>query len=142
MLLVPAFLLGGCNDQIEVQQHYDFAIGTWHLPEKVPQGEAVEIRITLRRQGDFKGAAYDIGYIQLQGRGLVQDEAGTRLVDREQVPLRTLAQIDDRDPCAQVFTLYYVGLTDKKSEVTLFVVDNFGLRREVVIAFDVEKTES
>lgn len=56
--------------------------------------EAVEIRFTLRRQGDFKGAAYRIGYIQIAGHGEVFDNDGQHMVHRETMPLEDVAELD------------------------------------------------
>lgn len=135
MLLCP-LLFAGCNDGIQVQQSYDFGISTWHLPQDARPGEAVEIRFTLRRQGDFKGAAYRIGYIQIAGHGEVFDNDGQLLVNRETMPLEDVADLDTRDPCEQIFTLYYRATASEKSEVRFFVVDNFGIQKELSVALD------
>lgn len=135
MLLCP-LLFAGCNDGIQVQQSYDFGISTWHLPEQARPGEAVEIRFTLRRQGDFKGAAYRIGYIQIAGQGEVFDNDGQHLVNRETMPLEDVADLDTRDPCEQIFTLNYRAAASEKSEVRFFVVDNFGLERSIDVVLD------
>lgn len=80
---VASLLLVSCNDKIDVNREYDFALSCWHLPSEIVPGEQVEIRFTLTRQGDFKGAEYYIGYIQLEGKGEVSDSEGTLLVNRE-----------------------------------------------------------
>lgn len=139
MLLCP-LLFAGCNDGIQVQQSYDFGISTWHLPQDARPGEAVEIRFTLRRQGDFKGAAYRIGYIQIAGHGEVFDNDGQHLVNRETMPLEDVADLDTRDPCEQIFTLYYRATASEKSEVRFCVVDNFGIQKEITLAFEVKDT--
>ena len=69
---VASLLLVSCNDKIDVNREYDFALSCWHLPSEIVPGERVEIRFTLTRQGDFKGAEYYIGYIQLEGKGEVR----------------------------------------------------------------------
>lgn len=71
--LLAGLGLAACNDKIDVKQDYDFALSCWHLPSEIVPGERVEIRFTLTRQGDFKGAEYYIGYIQLEGKGKVTD---------------------------------------------------------------------
>lgn len=133
---VVSLLFVSCNDKIDVQQEYDFAISCWHLPSEITPGERVEIRFTLTRQGDFKGAEYYIGYIQLKGEGEVSDSEGTLLVNRELHELRAMPGLDESDPCRQVFTLYYTATTDKQSEVRFVVADNFGQERELEISFD------
>lgn len=136
LIVVVAFIFGACNDDIEVQQEYDFAITTWHLQEEVSPGEEVEMRFTLRRQGDFKGASYDIGYIQMQGSGVVYDLSGTALINREKVPLKRIVGLDESDPYTQIFTLFYRSVGEEKSELQFFVVDNFGRQHELLVVFD------
>ncbi len=133
---VASLLLVSCNDKIDVNREYDFALSCWHLPSEIVPGERVEIRFTLTRQGDFKGAEYYIGYIQLEGKGEVSDSEGTLLVNRELHELRSMPGLDESDPCRQVFTLFYTATSDKQSEVRFVVVDNFGTQRELEVAFD------
>lgn len=133
-------LTAGCNDGIRVQQAYDFSISTWHLPAEAPVGEAVEIRFTLHRQGDFRGAAYRIGYIQLTGRGEVFDTRGRHLIDREPEPLETVAGLDTSDPCAQRFTLYLRCPGGDKCQVRFLLIDNFGLERSIDVSLEVKDT--
>ena len=129
-------LLVSCNDKIDVNREYDFALSCWHLPSEIVPGERVEIRFTLTRQGDFKGAKYYIGYIQLKGKGEVSDSEGTLLGNRELYELRAMPGLDESDPCRQVFTLYYTATSDKQSEVRFVVVDNFGRERKLEVSFD------
>lgn len=134
--LASLIFASACDDRIEVQQNYDFALDTWHLPEDIKPDELVEIRFTLRRQGDFKGAKYHIGYIQMQGAGQVLDAAANRLVNRESVELLAIVGFNDSDPYNLSFTLFYQSLCDEKSEVVFFVIDNFGLQRDLTVSFD------
>lgn len=134
--VAAVLLLVSCNDKIDVNREYDFALSCWHLPAEIVPGERVEIRFTLTRQGDFKGAEYYIGYIQLEGKGEVSDSEGTLLVNRELHELRAMPGLDESDPCRQVFTLFYTATSDKQSEVRFVVADNFGTQRELEVAFD------
>ena len=76
-------MLCSCDDKIDVQQAYDFRLTCWHLQSDIRNGEAVEIRLTLHREGDYAGASYNIGYIQMEGRGEVYDRNNVLLVNRE-----------------------------------------------------------
>lgn len=143
MVVLCVWLLCSCNDKIEVKQDYDFALSSWHLQSEIKNGEEVEIRLTLRRQGDFLGAEYYLGYIQMEGNGEVYDSEGTFLVNRELYELREISGLDASDPSAQVFTLFYRSLSDKKSVVKFVVEDNFHQHRELEISFsnDTQKEE-
>ena len=53
--LASLIFVSACDDHIEVQQNYDFALGTWHLPEDIKPDELVEIRFTLNTiSGTFR----------------------------------------------------------------------------------------
>lgn len=137
--LLAGLGLAACNDKIDVKQDYDFALSCWHLPSEIVPGERVEIRFTLTRQGDFKGAEYYIGYIQLEGKGKVTDRTDMPLVSREIYELQTVSGLDADDPYRQVFTLYYTALSDERTEVRFVVVDNFGRERKLEVSFDSER---
>lgn len=134
--LLAGLNLAACNDKIDVKQDYDFALSCWHLPSEIVPGERVEIRFTLTRQGDFKGAEYYIGYIQLEGKGKVTDRTDMPLVSREIYELQTVSGLDADDPYRQVFTLYYTALSDERTKLRFVVEDNFRQRREIEVTFD------
>lgn len=56
--LLAVLSLASCNDGIDVRQDYDFSLSTWYLPSGIKQGEPVEIRFTLWREGFFAAAEY------------------------------------------------------------------------------------
>ena len=132
-------MLWGCNDKIDVEQDYDFSLSTWHLPETIRQGEAVEIRFTLDKAGNYDGAEYFVGYIQTAGKGVVYDRGGTLLVNREMHALDDMAEVDRSHPFKEVFTLYYRSMSDKPSELKFIVMDNFGQHTELSVAFTTER---
>ncbi|WP_419523004.1 TraQ conjugal transfer family protein [Alistipes finegoldii] len=137
--LLAGLGLAACNDKIDVKQDYDFALSCWHLPSEIVPGEQVEIRFTLTRQGDFKGAEYYIGYIQLEGKGKVTDRTDMPLVSREIYELQTVSGLDADDPYRQVFTLYYTALSDERTKLRFVVEDNFGRERKLEVSFDSER---
>lgn len=122
-----------CNDKIEVQQAYGFSIKTWYLQKTIKQGEPVEIRFYLTREGYFADAEFSIGYIQIEGEGVVYDTTNTRLVNREFCALDDIPDLQDG-----VFTLYYRSTSDKNSALKFIVMDNFGQTRELQIEFESE----
>lgn len=62
----------------------------------------------LDREGDYEKAEYEIGYIQMEGKGEVTDSEGVRLVNREVRPLAEVPELDRENPVRQVFTLFTV----------------------------------
>ena len=72
-VLVSALAFSSCDDKIDIRQDYDFSLSSWYLQEQIETGETVEIRFYLDREGDYEKAVYEIGYIQMEGKGEVSD---------------------------------------------------------------------
>ncbi|WP_443776689.1 TraQ conjugal transfer family protein [Alistipes ihumii] len=128
--ILSLLVLGACDDTIHVQQKYGFALSTWYFPQTIRQGEAVEIRFTLTREGYFTGAEYFISYVQTEGSGEVCDTGGALLISREYYALRDIPGIENG-----VFTLFYTSLSDRPSRLKFTVTDNFGQMQELEIEF-------
>lgn len=136
--LVAVLALGSCDDGIEIRQDYDFRLSSWYLQKQIATGETVEIRFYLDREGDYEKAEYEIGYIQVEGKGEVSDSEGVKLVNREVKPLAEVSGLDTENPVKQVFTLFYRSTSAKRSELKFFIRDNFGQEREMAVTFDTE----
>lgn len=136
--LVAVLALGSCDDGIDIRQDYDFRLSSWYLQKQIATGETVEIRFYLDREGDYEKAEYEIGYIQVEGKGDVSDSEGVKLVNREVKPLAEVPGLDTENPVKQVFTLFYRSTSAKRSELKFFVRDNFGQEREMTVTFDTE----
>ena len=134
--LFAVLVFGSCNDGIDIRQDYDFSLSSWYLQEQIETGETVEIRFYLDREGDYEKAEYEIGYIQMEGKGEVTDSEGVRLVNREVRPLAEVPELDRENPVRQVFTLFYRSTSARRSELKFFVRDNFGQERELAVTFD------
>lgn len=138
--LFTVLAFSSCNDGIDIRQDYDFSLSSWYLQKQVATGETVEIRFYLDREGDYEKAEYEIGYIQIEGKGEVSDSEGMKLVNREVRPLAEMPGLDTENPVKQVFTLFYRSTSAKRSELKFFVRDNFGREREMTVTFDTENS--
>ena len=134
--LFAVLVFGSCNDGIDIRQDYDFSLSSWYLQEQIETCETVEIRFYLDREGDYEKAEYEIGYIQMEGKGEVTDSEGVRLVNREVRPLAEVPELDRENPVRQVFTLFYRSTSARRSELKFFVRDNLGQERELTVTFD------
>lgn len=92
--LLAALAFSSCNDEIDIRQDYDFSLSSWYLQKQIATGETVEIRFYLDREGDYEKAEYEIGYIQMEGKGEVSDSEGIKLVNREVRPLAEVPGLD------------------------------------------------
>lgn len=138
--LFTVLVFSSCNDEINIRQDYDFSLSSWYLQKQVATGETVEIRFYLDREGDYEKVEYEIGYIQMEGKGEVSDSEGMKLVNREVRPLAEVPGLDTENPVKQVFTLFYRSASTKRSELKFFVRDNFGQERELMVTFDTENS--
>lgn len=137
-VLFVALAFSSCNDGIDIRQDYDFNLSSWYLQKQIATGETVEIRFYLDREGDYEKAEYEIGYIQMEGKGEVSDSEGMKLANREVRPLAEVPGLDTKNPVKQVFTLFYRSTSARRSELKFFVRDNFGQEREMTVTFDME----
>lgn len=137
-VLVSALAFSSCDDKIDIRQDYDFSLSSWYLQRQISADETVEIRFYLDREGNYGKAEYDIGYIQMEGKGEVTDYEGVKLVNREVRPLAEMPGLDTDNPVKQVFTLFYRSTNTRRSELKFFVRDNFGQEREMSVSFDIE----
>ena len=138
--LFTVLAFSSCNDEIDIRQDYDFKLSSWYLQKQIATGETVEIRFYLDREEDYEKAEYEIGYIQIEGKGEVFDSEGVKLVNREVRPLAEVPGLDTENPVKQVFTLFYRSTSARRSELKFFVRDNFGREREMTVTFDLENT--
>ena len=138
--LFTVLVFSSCNDEIDIRQDYDFKLSSWYLQKQIATGETVEIRFYLDREGDYEKAEYEIGYIQMEGKGEVSDSEGMKLVNREVRPLAEVPGLDTENPVKQVFTLFYRSASAKRSELKFLVRDNFGQERELMVTFDTENS--
>ena len=134
--LLAALAFSSCNDEIDIRQDYDFSLSSWYLQKQIATGETVEIRFYLDREGDYEKAEYEIGYIQMEGKGEVFDSEGVKLINREVRPLTEVPGLDTENPVRQIFTLFYRSTSAGRSELKFFVRDNFGQERELAVTFD------
>lgn len=133
--VAACLLTVSCDDQLDIQQGYDFSLTSWYLQSAIESNEEVEIRFYLDRTGNWNGADYRIGYVQIEGRGEVYDGEGIRLVNREMHELAAIPGLDKQNPNRYVFTLFYRNLSEKRAEVKFVVTDNFGKERELTVKF-------
>ena len=137
-VLVSALAFSSCDDKIDIRQDYDFSLSSWYLQKQISADETVEIRFYLDREGNYGKAEYDIGYIQVEGKGEVTDCEGVKLVNREVRPLAEMPGLDTDNPVKQVFTLFYRNTGGDNPGIRFVAVDNFGVERTLDIPFSIE----
>ena len=114
-----------CEDDLDVQQSYPFTVETMPVPTKIVEGETVEIRCELKREGRFTDARYTIRYFQPDGEGTLRMDDGMVLLPNDRYPL-------DRE----VFRLYYTSQCTDQQSIDIYFEDNSEPRQIFQLTFD------
>lgn len=141
ILLIAIFACSCNKDELTIRQVYDFSLSTWYLPSTIGQNEEVEIRFTLKREGEYTGTVYTISYVLLQGTGSVYDYYGNWKIflwSQEPYELRNISNYDSSDPSRLKFTLYFKNTGTKNPKIRFMTTDNFGQRVDLDIEFEYE----
>ena len=127
--LLVALIACSCNDTLEIRQNYKFELSTMPVPKRIKQGETVEIRCQLIKEGKFSGAKFQIRYFQPDGKGdLVMDSK--RFLPNDLYPLTK-----------DVFRLYYTSQCNEQQVIDVYIEDNFGQVVRKSFSFSPEKDE-
>jgi hypothetical protein len=127
--LLVAIVACSCNDTLDIQQKYSFELYTMPVPKRIKQGETVEIRCQLVKEGNYTGAKFQIRYFQPDGKGdLIMD--GRRFLPND---LYSLTK--------DVFRLYYTSQCDEQQVIDVYIEDSFGQVVRRTFSFSPEKEE-
>jgi len=108
----------GCNDTLEIQQVYSFDLYTMPVPKRIIEGEMVEIRCEIVKEGNYAGNVFYIRYFQPDGRGELKLDDGRVLLPNDLYPLKK-----------DVFRLYYTSQSKEQQVIDIYIEDTF---RQVV----------
>ena len=124
LLYIFLLCIAGCNDTLDVQQVYKYTIATMPVPTTVKQGETVEIRFQINREGDYKETKYYIRYFQPSGKGILKMSDGTIFTPNDRFPLES-----------EIFRLYYTSTSTDQQTIDIYIEDNFGQVEKVLFSF-------
>ncbi len=119
-----------CEDELDIQQAYPFTVETMPVPTRIVQGETVEIRCELKREGHFSDARYTIRYFQPDGKGTLRMDDGMVLLPNDRYPL-------DRE----VFRLYYTSECEDQQTIDIYFEDERYQRFKLTLDFNNETAE-
>lgn len=114
-LIVAAWGLASCDNGLDIQQSYPFTVETMPVPNKVKNGETVEIRCELKKEGEYAGALYTIRYFQFEGEGTLKLDDGIAFLPNDRYLLEH-----------HKFRLYYTSACDEAQNILVVVEDTFG----------------
>ena len=131
LLYIFLLCIAGCNDTLDVQQVYKYAIETMPVPTTVKQGETVEIRFQISREGEYKDTKYYIRYFQPQGKGVLKTSDGLTFTPNDRFPLES-----------EIFRLYYTSTSTDQQTIDIYVEDSFGQVEKITFNFTNQNDDS
>ena len=108
----------GCNDTLDIQQVYSFDLYTMPVPKRIIEGETVEIRCEIVKEGNYAGNMFYIRYFQTDGKGELRLDDGRVLLPNDLYPLKK-----------DTFRLYYTSQSKEQQVIDIYIEDTF---RQVV----------
>lgn len=93
------------------------------------QGQTVEIRCEMKKEGNFANTLYTIRYFQYEGKGTLKMDNGTVFLPNDRYLLEN-----------EKFRLYYTSQCDETQNFIVVVEDNFGNSHEMEFDFNNSNT--
>lgn len=128
--MLIASIVCACNDSLDITQKYAFDLRIMPYPKKVVEGETVEIRCEIVREGYYSGTKFYIRHFQVDGKGELRLDDGRVLTPNDLFPLTK-----------EVFRLYYTsGCTDQQN-LDVHIEDNWGQTVQKSFSFSNENAK-
>ena len=119
-MVVAMVGLPACDDELEVRQAFPFTVELMPIPNKVTNGETVEIRCELVTEGKTDNTIYTIRYFQFEGDGTLKMDNGIVLQPNDRYLLEK-----------EIFRMYYTSECDESQNFIVVVEDNYGQSYEM-----------
>jgi hypothetical protein len=126
--MLIASVVCACNDRLDIKSVYGFDLATMPYNKSVVQGGTVEIRCTLKKEGDYADAKYYIRYFQTDGEGELRLDNGHVLTPNNLLPLKK-----------DVFRLYYTSRCNEQQTIDVYVEDSAGQVVQKTFEFNSKK---
>jgi hypothetical protein len=113
--LLLSAVVCACSDDLDIHTRYLFDLETMPVPKKVAEGETVEIRCQLIKEGNYQDAKFYIRMFQTDGIGELRLDDGILLLPNDLYPLDSTT-----------FRLYYTSHCTDQQTIDVYIVDSFG----------------
>ena len=113
--LLLAAVVCACNDRLDITQNYAFDLQTMPYPKRIIQGETLEIRLQIVKEGDYSETNFFIRYFQTDGKGELRLVDGRVLTPNDLFPLTS-----------EVFRLYYTSHCTDQQNLDIYIENSFG----------------
>lgn len=113
------------DDELEIENDFPFEVNVMPVPKDVANGQTVEIRITIQRNGNYDGTQYYLRYFQFDGQGVL------RYFDNPPYLPNDLYQLPEEQ-----FRLYYTSASAVSQSFDVWISDNFGNEKQLTFDFN------
>jgi len=124
-LIIGASLFTSCDNDLDIQSDFPFEVNVMPVPNQVANGQTVEIRFTIVRNGNYEGTNYFIRYFQFDGQGTLRLYNSFPYLPNDLYPLP-----------AEQFRLYYTSHSNESESFDVWISDNFGNEKKISFQFN------
>lgn len=119
------FIFVSCKKELEIQQDFPFEVMVMPVPKDIAKNKTIEIRVTIKRTGNYVGTGYFIRYFQYDEDGQLKYYDDPSYQPNDIYPLQS-----------EQFRLYYTSLSTVSQSFSIWISDSFGNEREVKFEFN------
>ena len=126
-ILTASVTLVSCSkdDELEIQNDFPFEVQVMPVPKDVSNGQTVEIRMTIKRSGNYSNTQYFIRYFQFDGQGTLRYYNEPAYLPNDLYPLPT-----------EQFRLYYTSTSTVSQSFDVWISDSFGNEKKLNFQFN------
>lgn len=126
-ILTSSVALVSCSkdDELEIQNDFPFEVQVMPVPKDVSNGQTVEIRMTIKRSGNYSNTQYFIRYFQFDGQGTLRYYNEPPYLPNDLYPLPT-----------EQFRLYYTSASTVSQSFDVWISDSFGNEKKLTFQFN------
>ena len=126
-ILISSVTLVSCSkdDELEIRNDFPFEVQVMPVPKDVSNGQTVEIRMTIKRSGNYSNTQYFIRYFQFDGQGTLRYYNEPAYLPNDLYPLPT-----------EQFRLYYTSTSTVSQSFDVWISDSFGNEKKLNFQFN------
>lgn len=127
VILTASVTLVSCSkdDELEIQNNFPFEVNVMPVSKDVANGQTVEIRITIKRTGNYNNTQYFLRYFQFDGQGILQYYNEPPYLPNDLYSLPT-----------EQFRLYYTSTSTVSQSFDVWISDSFGNEKQIGFQFN------
>ena len=126
-ILTSSVTLVSCSkdDELEIRNDFPFEVQVMPVPKDVSNGQTVEIRMTIKRSGNYSNTQYFIRYFQFDGQGTLRYYNEPAYLPNDLYLLPT-----------EQFRLYYTSTSTVSQSFDVWISDSFGNEKKLTFQFN------